>query len=495
MNCITNSSAPQYLCARCGGTGQHRGVRWPEGFVCRRCYQHATRCRGTCPDCALPNKLLPGLNAKAEPVCTHCAGIDDSRLTCTRCGDQDEPHRYGLCARCCLTDDLTALFTAPGADDITPELQPLLEVLTSQENPRSAIIWLRNPDVLELLTGIAAHRYPIAHATFTDHASPRTARHLRDLFVGCGVLPDYDRNLDRFTCWLDATLATTAIHQARDVITGFATWNHLRKLRSRAEHGRLPEGPIRSAKQEVTVAIAFVNWLHEHNVDLGSATQTDIDTWISTGPTTRSTAMMFVKWCTSHQHMHAELNFPHRKPRQTPITSDEHRYAQLAETLRSSDTPTWVQAATVLLLVCAQPVTRIAALPLVAITITDDGQVSIGFTGDPVTIPAALATPIIAVARERPHMNTAANHSSPWLFPGRAPGQHVDPQTIMKLLRSKGINLQGARNSAMRELLRSIPPAIVADQFGFYPGTTERHALTIGTAWSAYPTLHENSEP
>ena len=36
-----------------------------------------------------------------------------------------------------------------------------------------------------------------------------------------------------------------------------------------------------------------------------------------------------------------------RVPWQTPGTSDEHRYAQLAET------PTWVQAAAILLLICA----------------------------------------------------------------------------------------------------------------------------------------------
>lgn len=491
MTSTSNTIASQHLCARCGDTNQHRGVRWPEGFVCRRCYQRATRCRGICPGCALPNRLLPGLDTHGNPICTDCAGIDDPRLTCTRCGDQDEPHRRGLCARCCLTDDLTDLFTAPDADEITPELEPLLEALTTQENPRSAMIWLRNPDVLDLLTGITTRRYPITHATFADHASPRIGRHLRDLFVRCGILPAYDRNLDRFTSWIDTKLATTDIRQARDVIAGFANWNHLRKLRTRTERAPLPEGAMLSAKQEITVAIDFVNWLHDRGLELGSATQADIDTWIATGPTTRSSAMMFVRWCTRHQHMAHDLVFPHRTSRHTPVTSDADRYAQLANTLRNPDVPTWIQAATVLLLICAQPITRIAALPLRAITQADDGQVDIGIDDDPVSIPAALAIPIIALISRRPHMNTASNHGSPWLFPGRSPGQHISPQSMMKQLRSNGIDLLGARNSAMRELLRTIPPAIVANQFGFYPGTTERHALTIGTAWSSYPSTHD----
>lgn len=128
----------KYHCTRCHDEQQHRGVRWPEGFVCRRCYQQATRRRGTCPNCQRPDRLLPGL-ADNQAICTDCAGIDDPRLTCTRCGDQDEPHRRGLCARCCLTDDLTALLTTADTGHISTELQPLLDALTSQDHPRSAL--------------------------------------------------------------------------------------------------------------------------------------------------------------------------------------------------------------------------------------------------------------------------------------------------------------------------------------------------------------------
>ncbi|MCR8897477.1 hypothetical protein NWF34_11015 [Gordonia sp. GONU] len=415
-------------------------------------------------------------------------------MTCTRCGDQDEPYRKGLCARCCLTSDLNALLTPPDSDAVANELRPLLDALTGQDNPRSAIIWLRNPDVLDLLTGITAGRYPITHVTFADHASPRAARHLRDLLVKCGILTPYDRNLDRFTSWIDTKLATTPILQAHDVIARFATWNHLRKLRTRAEQGPLSEGPILNAKQEITVAIDFVNWLQRNGIELASTTQADIDHWITTGPSTRSTAMMFVKWCIRHQHLPADLVFPRRQVRQSPITDDRQRYARLAETLRRPDTPTWVKAATVLLLICAQPVTRIAAIRLEAITHSDNGVINIEFGETPVKIPTTLAAPITELLRRRPHMKTAANQTSAWLFPGRTPGQHVNPQALMKHLRANGIELRGARNSAMRELLRDIPPAIVADQFGFHPGTTERHALGTGTGWSAYPTLHGNQE-
>jgi hypothetical protein len=42
-------------------------------------------------------------------------------------------------------------------------------------------------------------------------------------------------------------------------------------------------------------------------------------------------------------------------------------------------------------------------------------------------------------------------------------------QSVMRGLREIGINLQGARNSALRELVLEIPPAVVAEMFSYPP--------------------------
>jgi hypothetical protein len=44
-----------------------------------------------------------------------------------------------------------------------------------------------------------------------------------------------------------------------------------------------------------------------------------------------------------------------------------------------------------------------------------------------------------------------------WLFPGYHPGKHLDAQTIMQRLRNLGINLLGARNSALQNLVAEVP--------------------------------------
>jgi hypothetical protein len=57
----------------------------------------------------------------------------------------------------------------------------------------------------------------------------------------------------------------------------------------------------------------------------------------------------------------------------------------------------------------------------------------------------------------------------------------------MGKLRGAGIDLRGARNAALRQLVLDMPPAIAADTLGYAYTTTERHARDAGTIWAAYP--------
>jgi hypothetical protein len=57
----------------------------------------------------------------------------------------------------------------------------------------------------------------------------------------------------------------------------------------------------------------------------------------------------------------------------------------------------------------------------------------------------------------------------------------------MGKLRDAGIDLRGARNAALRQLVLDMPPAIAADTLGYAYTTTERHARNAGTSWAGYP--------
>ena len=62
------------------------------------------------------------------------------------------------------------------------------------------------------------------------------------------------------------------------------------------------------------------------------------------------------------------------------------------------------------------------------------------------------------------------------LFPGVLPGRHLTAQSITTRLRSPGINLRGARNTALESLAAEVPPPLVAEFLGYSYNVVQRHA-------------------
>jgi hypothetical protein len=89
----------------------------------------------------------------------------------------------------------------------------------------------------------------------------------------------------------------------------------------------------------------------------------------------------------------------------------------------------------------------------------------------------------------RPDLRTTGGAvDTPWLFPGYRAGKHLDPQSIMFRLRKLGINLLGARNSAIQNLAAEVPPPLVAELLGYSYQVAHRHAEIAAQPWSQYAT-------
>lgn len=58
----------------------------------------------------------------------------------------------------------------------------------------------------------------------------------------------------------------------------------------------------------------------------------------------------------------------------------------------------------------------------------------------------------------------------------------------MQRLRALGINLQGARNTALQTLVSEIPAPLVAEMLGYSDKVTQKHADLAGTTWANYAT-------
>ena len=145
-----------------------------------------------------------------------------------------------------------------------------------------------------------------------------------------------------------------------------------------------------------------------------------------------------------------------------------------------------------LLLLFAQPLTRIAALPTSAVTITDDDvQISLG--REPIPVPQPFADMLIAHTGSRPNLRAAGGiATSPWLFPGFSAGRHVDPQLIRERFERLGIDLLGARNTTLQSLVGAAPPPVVAELLGYSSAPRRNRSTALGPVRNEGSNHHQN---
>ena len=153
------------------------------------------------------------------------------------------------------------------------------------------------------------------------------------------------------------------------------------------------------------------------------------------------------------------LTFPHRRTRSSATLDQEHRLRLLNSCFQQHTAPVAHRVAAILLLLYAQPVARISRLRTT--DIRDNGNdMAITFDTDAVPVPPPIAQLLRQHLGDRPNMQTAANPASPWLFPGLWAGQPLTADRMNHQLRNLGIPLRQDRNSALRQLVQDMPPAV-----------------------------------
>lgn len=475
-------TAGDITCARCGrSAGKHR-ASWPEGKICGTCFTQATRTNGSCPGCS-QTRLLPGApGAPGGPSCSDCAGIGID-FRCQHCNVEGEFYRSRTCARCALRQDLTTLLHP---DPGRAEVVMLLNALCAAARPESIHTWKRSPRVQTLLSALGGGSVPLTHTGLdnaAEHVGIRTVDHLRAILISCGALPPADRYLARFEQWITTKLAELP-EQTAQPVRQFATRHHLHRIRNLPGHTSL-NAAVHSAKQEITETIKFLTWLDQtHQRTATTCTQLDVDAWLAAGPTTRTAIRTFFVFARKNQLNTAVIIKP-RLARTSPDLTQEQRLSWIRELLIGTNESLPSRVAGTLLLLMAQPIVRIAALR------TDDlirtpGVLTITLGKSPAPVPQPFADLINSHTQNRPNLRTAGGPTSPWIFPGTVAGQHLHPNTIMSRLRALGINLQGARNRALTDLVTEIPPPLVAETLGYSHQVTYKYAEHAAEPWVRY---------
>ncbi|MFG3383349.1 hypothetical protein [Streptomyces sp. NPDC047999] len=147
-----------------------------------------------------------------------------------------------------------------------------------------------------------------------------------------------------------------------------------------------------------------------------------------------------------------------------------------------------------LVLLYAQPVSRIVRLTID--DVTDDETTDTVQLGDPPSpLPEPVAVLMRAYIQSRQHLPYASSRSSQWLFPGRQPGQPMNPVSLQVHLREIGVPPQRGRTSAIRQLVLQAPAPVIVKALGYHDKvchqrqparTATRLGTEAGGTWSRY---------
>jgi hypothetical protein len=151
-------------------------------------------------------------------------------------------------------------------------------------------------------------------------------------------------------------------------------------MRKLANDGQLHNGSAHTAKQELTVATQLLAFLAARGRSPATCRQADIDAWLASGPTTRSSARTFVRW-------------GHPQP----------AYPQGGLSLPNGADPPDPRPAGTTRAARRRPLTRIVRLTADRVSLEDAG-VWITFDQDPVAVPEPFAGLVRRYVDARPNM-------------------------------------------------------------------------------------------
>jgi hypothetical protein len=448
--------------------------------VCADCVSKFAYRPAACPGCEQV-KVLAFYDTAGRAACAACTG-HRAVYACIQCGGEDS--HYGLtCGRCTVARRATELLTGPDGT-VCAQLRPVLDVLVSAPRPRTTLFWFTRSRGPAILAAMARGEIEITHAAFETMAPDKTVNYLRDLLVAVGVLPAFDPELERLTPWL-ADLLATSPHDHAEILSRFARWHVLRRLRHQQSAGRLTHGAINGARATIVASARFLAWLAEHQTTIHTARQDHCDQYALARPGQAKAVVAFLAW-TTRTGLTSDITLPAQPKTQPHVTlADAERWGQVDQLLADDTIRLYVRIAGLFTLLFAQPLARIAAMRADQVTTHDDGRVAVTFDTVPVDLPPPLARLVLAHLARRGQASYASS-ADKWLFPGGIPGRHLVTENFRSQLVERGIQPCAARNAAMLHLSAAMPSAVLADVLGRSPGNAARWAALSAHDWNQY---------
>ena len=482
MLCATCAPFTPQRCAHCG-RDRRVMARWHEGPVCSTCYRHGLAVKGRCPGCGQTRRLMvyPGQSTK---VCATCAGAPPWSV-CKKCGTEDHLYRQGLCSACSLPLILDEVLGDAAAREVNG-LGPVFDRVVELEPPRWVLNWLTRASAAAILTRFATGELPLEHRAFDQLPAGPSAWFVERLLVVSGALPARDPVLARMERWTSDYLAEITDVERRRLLSRYATWQLLRPLRAQSAAIPLSDSAHNGRKRQLKAAVTFLVWLEADGHTLADCTQEVVDRWAATGLPGWDGARPFLSWA-RQQRLVGPLEFPQRPGRASPsLIATEERWAAAQRLLHEPGIDPAVSVAGLLVVLYAQPLTRIARIRTDQIR-TTESHTELHLGASPIRLPPPLDAHIAALMqRHRARTVSEMTNDEAWLFPGAMPGRPLHASTLGRRLSELGVATTVHRQAALAHLAATMPAAIVADLLGVSIATATRLAQLTGRPWSDY---------
>ena len=246
-------------------------------------------------------------------------------------------------------------------------------------------------------------------------------------------------------------------------------------LRRRAGSEHITHGQAVTVQRHVRAAITLLDWLTAHGLELGTARQGDLDTWLTGDHAAHhGDAGNFVRW--ARRQKLTSLDFAAtRWDGPSGIIDTEARWHHARRLLHDDTLKPGDRVAGLLVLLYAQGPAAISRLTLDQVH-AGQQHVRLRLGREPVVLPEPLGALVLQVAASRRgHAALGDQGTSPWLFPGGQPGQPVSAYRMAQRLRQLGIHPGPARSTALFGLAAELPAALLARLLGIH--------ISVAVAW------------
>lgn len=304
--------------------------------------------------------------------------------------------------------------------------------------------WMRRLSVPAMIEQLAEASEGITHELVDAlPGDPRRREHLRTLLIAAGLLPPKDYRLALFDCWAHERLHELIAAEERRVVASYLRWHLRPRLVDFADAGLLRAGQIGHARECVNAAISCLRELGGAGSHLGALTQADVDALFA--ERTDGPLRNFLVWAIRTERCPA-LTFPSGRSCQRASLSEDRRLELVRSFVTDADVALEVRVAALLVLLLAQPITRVVTLQV------DDvgdqaGEVVLALAHTPAPLPGPLAPLVLALAAQAGAR--ARSGATPWLFPGHTDGRPAAAQTLQKRLHRLGVPVSAGRRAAL----------------------------------------------